>query len=242
MPSATVVQIRRANAWVRRAHQFADLKLTFLSIPPEKLRLVTHTDNSSKDQDGTGRTQGGYIIGATDPSMGPGRVAPWSPLVWEPHNLKQGCTSTLAGEAKALSLGLGHVEWSCACLPLFCSPNFKTDCQSTQRVSLSRAKECVTVQPVFSNLKWLRFDQLHCLPGKSANFPAGITWSTFQCLLWLVWRVLHLCLSLPDVTIRSSFARFVLENAQPREVIASTSPSVVIRISRVPFVSLGFHE
>ena len=32
----------------------------------------THTNYSSKDQDGTGRTQGGYIIGATDPSMGPG--------------------------------------------------------------------------------------------------------------------------------------------------------------------------
>ena len=30
-------------ALVRRAHQFADLKLTFLNIPPEKLRLVTHT-------------------------------------------------------------------------------------------------------------------------------------------------------------------------------------------------------
>ena len=27
----------------------------------------THTDCSSKDQDGTGRTKSGYIIGATDP-------------------------------------------------------------------------------------------------------------------------------------------------------------------------------
>ena len=64
--------VRRAHASVRRAHQFADLKLTFLSIPPEQLRFVLHTDYSSKDQDGIGRTQGGYIIGATDPSMGAG--------------------------------------------------------------------------------------------------------------------------------------------------------------------------
>ena len=57
--------IRRANAWVRRAHQFADLKLTFFSIAPEQLRFVIHTDHASKDQDGTGQTQGGYNIGAT---------------------------------------------------------------------------------------------------------------------------------------------------------------------------------
>ena len=76
MPSPTV-QIRSANAWVRRTHQVADLKLTFLNIPPEQLRFVTHTDYSSKDQDGTGRTQGGYIVGATDPSMLAGHVAQW---------------------------------------------------------------------------------------------------------------------------------------------------------------------
>ena len=109
MPSPRVGQIQRANAWVRLAHQFADLKLTFLSIPPEKLRFVSRTDYSSKDQDGTGRTQGGYIIGATDPSMGAGCMAPWSPLVWKSYKLKQGCTSTLADEAKALSTGLGHL-------------------------------------------------------------------------------------------------------------------------------------
>ena len=100
-----VGQIRRANAWVRRAHQFADMKLTFLCKPPEKLRFDTHTDHSSKYQDGTGRKQGGYIIGATDPSMGAGVMALWSSLVWKSHKLKQGCTSTLTSEAKALSLG-----------------------------------------------------------------------------------------------------------------------------------------
>ena len=54
MPSPTVEQIRRANEWVRRAHQFAELTLTFFVHSTEKL----YTDYSSKDQDGTGRTQG----------------------------------------------------------------------------------------------------------------------------------------------------------------------------------------
>ena len=34
-----------------------------------------------------------------------------SPLVWKSHKLKQGGTSTLAGEAKDLSPRLGHLEW-----------------------------------------------------------------------------------------------------------------------------------
>ena len=111
MPSPTVGQIRRANARVRRAHQFTDLKLKFLSLPPEQRRFVKHTDYSSKDQDGPGRTQGGYIIGATDSSLGAGHVAPWSPLVWKSHKLKQGCMSTLDSEVKASSSGSGHLEW-----------------------------------------------------------------------------------------------------------------------------------
>ena len=39
VPSPTMGQIQKANAWVRRAHQFADLKLTFLSIPPEDFSI-----------------------------------------------------------------------------------------------------------------------------------------------------------------------------------------------------------
>ena len=43
----------KLHGGARRAHQFADLKLTFLSTPPEELRFVIHTDYSSRDQDGT---------------------------------------------------------------------------------------------------------------------------------------------------------------------------------------------
>ena len=66
---------------------------------------MTHADYSSKTQDGTGWTQGGDIIGATDPSVSAGKMAPWSR--WRSHKLKQGCTSTFA-ELEAGTL---------ACLP-----------------------------------------------------------------------------------------------------------------------------
>ena len=76
MPSPTVEQIRRATAWVRRTHQFKDLTLTFFEHSSRETRFVTQTDYSSKDPGGTGRTQGGYSIAATDPSMGAGNMAP----------------------------------------------------------------------------------------------------------------------------------------------------------------------
>ena len=123
------------------------MKLTFLSIAPEKHRLVTHTDYSSKDQDGIGRTQGGYITGATDPSMRAGEMAPWSPLVWKSHKLEQGCTSTLAGEAKSLSSGLGHLEWI---MCLFADVLFPACClenreKYSQRFSAISVIDCKSV-------------------------------------------------------------------------------------------------
>ena len=78
MPSPTVGQIPRANRWVRRARQFADLRWMFLGILPKDLCFVVHPDYPSKDQDETGRTEGGYIIVATNPTMNAGALAPWS--------------------------------------------------------------------------------------------------------------------------------------------------------------------
>ena len=51
-----------------------------------ELHFVGHTDCSSTDQDGTGRTLGVYIIAATDASMDPGG--------------NKNARRTLAGEAK----------------------------------------------------------------------------------------------------------------------------------------------
>lgn len=83
MPNPTAGQIRKSSAWVRRAKQFADLFVTFHSIPAEELRFVCHSDYSSKDLDGTGWTHAGYITGATDSTIAQGAMAPWGALVWK---------------------------------------------------------------------------------------------------------------------------------------------------------------
>ena len=52
----TVGRIRKANQWIRRARQFAELQWTH-----------ARTGYSTKHQEGTGRTQGRHITAATDP-------------------------------------------------------------------------------------------------------------------------------------------------------------------------------
>ena len=64
--SPTAGQIRRASQKVRRPRKFAIVRTTFPSSPHRDLEFVAHTDHSSKDWDGTGRTQGGCIISAAD--------------------------------------------------------------------------------------------------------------------------------------------------------------------------------
>ena len=75
MPTPTVGQIKNANAWTRRAKQFSDTVIYFNPVPVEQLSFIVHTDYSSKDQDGSGRTQGGYIIGVTDSGMACGKMS-----------------------------------------------------------------------------------------------------------------------------------------------------------------------
>ena len=52
----TVGRIRKANQWIRRARQFAELQWTH-----------ARTGYSTEHQEGTGRTQGRDITAATDP-------------------------------------------------------------------------------------------------------------------------------------------------------------------------------
>jgi hypothetical protein len=123
MPAPTLGHIRLANALVRRAQQFSEVAITFHSIPVDELRFVLHTDYSSKDRDGTGCTQGGYLIGATTSGLSRGEEVPYGALVWRSYKLRRACASTLAGEAQVLSAGLGHLEWySC----FFCAAVFPT--------------------------------------------------------------------------------------------------------------------
>ena len=77
--------------------------------------------------------------------MGAGNMAPWSPLVWKSHKLKQGCASTLTGEAKVLGSGLGHLEWvkcvvATVLLPTFCLENRDVCIQRLSAISFIDCK------------------------------------------------------------------------------------------------------
>ena len=147
MPSATVEQIRRANARVRRGHQLPDLKLTFLSIPPEKLRFVTHSDNSSKDQDGTGRTQGGYVDRPVNESWTRGAVVAAGVTVAQAET-RMHVNIGPRGQSFEFgigTLGVGHVH-ACHCFVrcILFGKQGRTSSDSQPSVS-STAKVCFTL-------------------------------------------------------------------------------------------------
>ena len=124
LPNPTVFQLRWGNSLASRAKQFSSVSITFPAIPIYDLRFIAHTDYSSKDVDGTGKTQGGYIIAATNGLMERGSVAPWGPLLWRSSKMRRVVNSTLSGESAVLVDGLGHVEWMCSFFGAALIPSF----------------------------------------------------------------------------------------------------------------------
>ena len=96
MPTPTSGQIREAKQRVRRARQFADSHLTFWSIPLRDLRFVAHTDYSSNDQDGSGRTQSMLEIWLRG-------------VLWSGNHVDLGHRSQGSGFGCG-TLGMGHVQ------------------------------------------------------------------------------------------------------------------------------------
>ena len=90
MPTPTVGRIRMPNQWVRRARQFADLLRNLHSAPHRSL-----VDSPGRDWTNPSRVHHCCNRPSVD---------------WKSHKLELGCTFTLAGDAKVLSSGLGHVE------------------------------------------------------------------------------------------------------------------------------------
>ena len=69
------------------------------------------------------------------------------PLVWKSHKLKQGGTSTLASEPKALSSRLGHLEWIMCMFTTVLFPAFSLENRDTyiQRFSAVSVIDCKSV-------------------------------------------------------------------------------------------------
>eukprot|EP00435_Cladocopium_sp_Y103_P060613 s808_g22.t1 len=109
-PSPTIHDLCEANNVVRRAKQHADLKITFLSIPADRLRLVCHSDAAFANVGDY--TQAGFVIGFTSDALDHGLEAPWTPAIWKSHRLSRAVGSTLAAEAQSMVSATGTLEWT----------------------------------------------------------------------------------------------------------------------------------
>ena len=129
MPTPTSGQIREANQRVRRARSS---QLTIWSIPLGDLRFVAHTDYSSNDQDGSGRTQGMLEIRLRG-------------VLWSGSHVNLGHRSQGLGFGCG-TLGMGHVQVS----PLLCPQRsvWKTE---TRTFSGSPPVSVIDCKSVFHN-------------------------------------------------------------------------------------------
>ena len=73
---------------------------------------------------GGGRHKLATSISVTDDRLAKGELAPWSPLIWRSHKMRQVVGSTLAAETQSLLNGLGHAEWIAAHFAEARFPNF----------------------------------------------------------------------------------------------------------------------
>lgn len=112
LPEPTVGEIKRANALARRARQFSSMKVTYHPVPPQDLTLCMHSDSSLDTKDAEKGTQAGWMLGITSKHLATGAVATWTPLSWRSFRHRSPVGSTFAAETKALSSGLGRLEWA----------------------------------------------------------------------------------------------------------------------------------
>ena len=97
------------NNAIRRAKQHEDLVIRFQKIEPDNLTLCCHSDAAFANVGA--HTQAGYIISFVDKKIQQGLVTPWVPALWRSYRLPRAVSSTLAGEAQAMSTASGTAEW-----------------------------------------------------------------------------------------------------------------------------------
>lgn len=116
MPTPTLGDIREANQLARRARQLPDVALKFRSIALQELSLVLHTDSSLNTKNPEKGSQAGWILGFCSNTLFEGEVSPWSPWSWRSFRHKEPMGSTFRAESRAMSNGLGRLEWGQAML------------------------------------------------------------------------------------------------------------------------------
>ena len=108
-PNPTIGHLKEANNAIRRAKQHKDVTVKFNYIQPSKLTLCCHSDAALANVGS--HTQAGYILAFVDHDIHEGLPSPWNPAVWRRYRLPRAVSSTLSGEAQAMSTASGTVEW-----------------------------------------------------------------------------------------------------------------------------------
>jgi len=110
VPNATGRHHSLAQQSVRRARQFADLRLCFQPIELSDLGVCVHSD-AAFDRDDAGKPQYGFILGFCQKHLNNNKRSLWSPGMWKSSRVKRACSSTLAAEGQAALDGARHTEW-----------------------------------------------------------------------------------------------------------------------------------
>lgn len=106
----TVGDVKSINQISRRAKQFAEIGITFWSIPVDQWLMVEHSD-SSLNNCGEAKTQAGYVISMMDKKVLNGEASNVSFLAWKSFKLPIACTATLHAESQGMLRGIGKLEW-----------------------------------------------------------------------------------------------------------------------------------
>ena len=107
-PSPCMCHIFAANDVVRHLKTFP-VKLKIHAIPEKDLRNILIAD-SAFDTSGKEKSQHGWLLGFTDPSMNAGKMAPVSLMQWRSKRLRRKASSSLLCEAISMSAATGALE------------------------------------------------------------------------------------------------------------------------------------
>ena len=74
------------------------------------MRWLTVSDASLANLE-DGKSQGGYVVAATDTNLALGEAAPFSLITWKSKKVRRVVKASLGSEAQALDDALGELEW-----------------------------------------------------------------------------------------------------------------------------------
>eukprot|EP00435_Cladocopium_sp_Y103_P020466 s1075_g5.t1 len=121
-PEPTMEHIFEANDVVKHLKTFP-IVLRIHAIPESRLRLLLIAD-SAFDTSGKEKSQHGWLLGFTDPTLNLGESAPVSLMQWRSKRLRRKASSSLLCESISMSAATGALERLDSFFQSICQSNF----------------------------------------------------------------------------------------------------------------------